>query len=126
MLSKLRFIFLGLLILAVAGLVVSAISIWNKAKPITTTLPDGYTIWVRDVLSYTNNFTTDTTLYKLGRKYLPVRWQGWIPTGVNAGSCGPKGCVTVYMTHKNASGGFMNAFWERVDAIDDEGFVYQN
>jgi hypothetical protein len=116
------FFLAALIIIMLAGI---ALLFFNGPGS-TARLADGTELRLLGVSMGTNQFSTDTRVYALARKVLPVKWQKWIPKPLNA-TCGLTNGITIWLQlwdpvrHPNV---VQN--WFRSEAVNDAGEIHSN
>ncbi len=111
---------LGLLI--AAGVVV--VRIQAAARSRWVTLTDGTRVEFLDAKIGGAAFTTDKPWQRIARRYLPYRFQGWVPAVVNGSCSSGSNSLTIYVRINRplATGGLPP--WNGYVAEDSNGFRY--
>lgn len=88
-------------------------------------LPDGKTIELLGTTVGGQIFNTEKRWQKLARRFLPNRWQSWIPNAMT-GSCGSgSNSITVFLRVSDPTGArIFGTPWQHYGAEDSDGFRY--
>ncbi|HMJ91205.1 MAG TPA: hypothetical protein VK530_15390, partial [Candidatus Acidoferrum sp.] len=107
--------------------IVVAVVVLNSRDSNVVVLPNGLQVEFLDTRVGGATFSTERRWHKLARRFLPFRWQRWIPAK-NSGSCsGGTNGITVYLRITDPSGARINQTpWQRYSAQSDDGYAHES
>lgn len=96
----------------------------QKQTPARVRMRDGTTLYIRAVLFGTNEFTTETSIKKLARRFLPNAWSSrWLDQPMTSVGGDPNQLRFV-LVRKDANGKKLGNFWGKVETVDSKGVVF--
>ncbi len=127
-----KILLISSLVACVAIAVTVAIRLWQREESRTAKLPDGsvVTLVATSIGMQPCRYSSDSVLQRWARKVLPPQLQKYLPPSTSGSlSLGPSGStnhLVIVFLRKVSTGAGGKTFWDRMDALDDDGFIYSN
>ncbi len=117
-------VLLVLMLGVVAGLAWAVIRLAKDERTRRITLPDGTRVELLGVSLGATPFTTEKPWQRQVRRWLPARWQGWIPPAITGGGVfAGSNILHVHLLEVAPSPGIVHE-WGGLQAEDETGFRY--
>lgn len=123
----------GLIRIALLALVLAMLGVvgWmirdavRESRSNLVVFPDGSRLKLLGTGIGNARYTTEKPWHKYARRWLPNRWQGWLPSSLSISSGRDSNGMTIWFTLEDANGAKLTTLpWNWYAAVGDDGFCY--